>query len=61
MRPFVGFSRLDIVGVVVMPPREDPRDAVLPPKPEAPKPIPTVTVTVTPSGSASVPGKPADE
>ncbi|WP_369778766.1 rod shape-determining protein MreC [Streptomyces sp. R33] len=62
VRPFVGFSRLDIVGVVVMPPREDPRDAVLPPKPEV-KPTPTVTVTVTPSPSpsASVPGKPADE
>ncbi|QES50180.1 rod shape-determining protein MreC [Streptomyces venezuelae] len=58
VRPFVGFSRLDIVGVVVVPPREDPRDAVLPPKPEPPKPIPTVTVTVTPSPSVS--GKPAD-
>ncbi|MEW1636645.1 rod shape-determining protein MreC [Streptomyces sp. NPDC093801] len=61
VRPFVGFSRLDIVGVVVMPPREDPRDAVLPPKPEPPKPTPTVTVTVTPSPSANVSGKPADE
>ncbi|MFG2297098.1 rod shape-determining protein MreC [Streptomyces sp. NPDC048603] len=59
VRPFVGFSRLDIVGVVVVPPREDPRDAVLPPKPEPPKPIPTVTVTVTPSPSVS--GRPADE
>ncbi|MEV8535157.1 rod shape-determining protein MreC [Streptomyces sp. NPDC051211] len=59
IRPFVGFTRLDIVGVVVVPPREDPRDAVLPPKPEPPKPIPTVTVTVTPSPRAS--GRPADE
>ncbi|MFJ3881825.1 rod shape-determining protein MreC [Streptomyces sp. NPDC090077] len=59
VRPFVGFSRLDIVGVVVMPPREDPRDTVLPPKPEPPKPTPTVTVTVTPSPSVS--GRPADE
>ncbi|CAM5546191.1 rod shape-determining protein MreC [Streptomyces sp. URMC 127] len=52
VRPFVGYSRLDIVGVVVEPPRTDPRDTVLPPKPEAPKPTPTVTVTVTPSASA---------
>ena len=61
VRPFVGFSRLDIVGVVVMPPREDPRDAVLPPKPEAPMPTPTVTVTVTPSPGASASGKPAED
>jgi rod shape-determining protein MreC len=52
VRPFVAFSQLDIVGVVVQPPREDPRDTVLPPKPEKPKPAPTVTVTATPSASA---------
>ncbi|MFI1968146.1 rod shape-determining protein MreC [Streptomyces cinnamoneus] len=52
VRPFVGFSKLDLVGVVVQAPREDPRDTVLPPKPEAPKPAPTVTVTVSPSPSA---------
>ncbi|GGT55838.1 rod shape-determining protein MreC [Streptomyces purpureus] len=50
VRPYVGFSKLDIVGVVVQPPREDPRDMVLP---ERPKPAPTVTVTVTPSPTAS--------
>ncbi|MEU8682652.1 rod shape-determining protein MreC [Streptomyces sp. NPDC048611] len=53
VRPFVGFSQLDIVGVVVQPPREDPRDTVLPPQPAKPKPTPTVTVTATPSASAS--------
>ncbi|MFJ6749973.1 MULTISPECIES: rod shape-determining protein MreC [unclassified Streptomyces] len=53
VRPYVAFSQLDIVGVVVQPPREDPRDTVLPPKPEKPKPAPTVTVTATPSASAS--------
>ncbi|MEV7417634.1 rod shape-determining protein MreC [Streptomyces sp. NPDC089919] len=58
--PYVGFSRLDIVGVVVMPPRTDPRDAVLPPRPAKPKPVPTVTVTVTPSPSGAA-AKPADE
>ncbi|MEU3557590.1 rod shape-determining protein MreC [Streptomyces fragilis] len=45
--PFVGFTQLDIVGVVVQGPGKDPRDSVLPPKPK-PKPVPTVTVTVTP-------------
>lgn len=53
VRPFVAFSQLDIVGVVVQPPREDPRDTVLPPRPAKPKPTPTVTVTATPSASAS--------
>ncbi|MFD1663330.1 rod shape-determining protein MreC [Streptomyces caeni] len=51
VRPFVSFSKLDIVGVVVTAPKKDPRDTVLPPKP-VPKPTPTVTVTVTPSDSA---------
>ncbi|MEU9699907.1 rod shape-determining protein MreC [Streptomyces sp. NPDC047981] len=45
VRPYVSFSKLDIVGVVVQAPRTNPRDMVLPPKP---KPAPTVTVTVTP-------------
>lgn len=53
VRPYVAFSQLDIVGVVVQPPRQDPRDTVLPPKPAKPKPAPTVTVTATPSASAS--------
>lgn len=53
VRPFVSFSQLDIVGVVVQPPRQDPRDTVLPPAPAKPKPTPTVTVTATPSASAS--------
>ncbi len=44
--PYVDFSALDLVGVVVEPPRKDPRDSVLPPRPSA-TPTPTVTVTVT--------------
>ncbi len=47
VKPFVAFTQLDIVGVVVQPPRKDPRDTVLPAKPKA-TPTPTVTVTVTP-------------
>ena len=45
VRPYVGFTKLDIVGIVVQAPRADPRDTVLPAKP---KPAPTVTVTVSP-------------
>ncbi|GGV32962.1 rod shape-determining protein MreC [Streptomyces longisporoflavus] len=56
IKPYVGFTKLDIVGVVVEAPREDPRDTVLPKKPAKPKPTPTVTVTATPSGQA-----PADD
>ena len=50
VRPFVGFTKLDIVGIVVQAPRADPRDMVLPKAPEKPKPTPTVTVTVQPNG-----------
>lgn len=35
VRPYVDFTALDVVGVVVTGPRTDPRDAVLPPKPAA--------------------------
>lgn len=49
--PYVNFSKLDVVGVVVQSPEKDPRDTVLPKKPK-PTPTPTVTVTVTPSAPA---------
>jgi rod shape-determining protein MreC len=54
--PYVSFSKLDLVGVVVEAPRKDPRDTVLPAKPK-PTPTPTVTVTVTPSASEPVTGQ----
>ncbi|MET7732497.1 rod shape-determining protein MreC [Streptomyces sp. NPDC005402] len=54
--PYVSFSKLDIVGVVVQAPKKDPRDTVLPAKPK-PTPTPTVTVTVTPSANAPVGGQ----
>ncbi|MFE5400612.1 rod shape-determining protein MreC [Streptomyces sp. NPDC056580] len=50
--PYVGFSKLDVVGVVVQGPKRDPRDEVLPSKPK-PTPTPTVTVTVSPSSGTS--------
>jgi rod shape-determining protein MreC len=59
VEPFVSFTKLDIVGVVVEAPTKDPRDTVLPPK-SKPKPTPTVTVTVTPSGNAPAGDNAAD-
>jgi rod shape-determining protein MreC len=57
VRPFVDFTSLDLVAVVVEPPRTDPRDSVLPPRPKPPTPQPTVTVTVTSKPKASAPAK----
>jgi rod shape-determining protein MreC len=54
--PYVSFTKLDIVGVVVQAPKKDPRDTVLPAK-RQPTPTPTVTVTVTPSANAPVDGE----
>lgn len=54
--PYVSFTKLDVVGVVVDAPKKDPRDTVLPAKPK-PTPTPTVTVTVTPSANAQVDGQ----
>jgi rod shape-determining protein MreC len=41
VRPFAQFAGLDVVGVVVSPPRHNPRYSVLPPPP--PKPAPTAS------------------
>ncbi|MEU7098336.1 rod shape-determining protein MreC [Streptomyces longwoodensis] len=54
--PYVSFTQLDVVGVVVQAPKKDPRDTVLPAKPR-PTPTPTVTVTVTPGAGTSVGGQ----
>jgi len=43
VKPYVNFSALDLVGVVVQPPRADPREALL----ASPRPTVTVTATVT--------------
>ena len=50
VRPFASDTALGVVGVVVVPPRTDPRFSVLPP---SPTPAPKVTVTVTASPGAS--------
>ena len=48
VKPFVNFTSLGVVGVVVGGPAQNPRDSVLPP---SPTPVPTVTVTARPSAS----------
>lgn len=53
VRPFVDFTSLGVVGVVVVPPRVNPRYSVLPP-PVHPSPTPTVTKTVYSSKPPSV-------
>jgi rod shape-determining protein MreC len=52
---YTNFSTLGVVAVVVSEPSADPRDSLIPAKPQ-PTPIPTVTVTVTPSASPSAKG-----
>jgi rod shape-determining protein MreC len=47
VRPYANDTALGIVGVIIVPPRHNPRFAVLPP---APAPQVTVTVTASPSG-----------
>jgi rod shape-determining protein MreC len=58
VRPYANDTALGVVGVVVVPPRHNPRFAVLPPSP-APAPRVTVTVTAspgtTPAGGATTP------
>jgi rod shape-determining protein MreC len=54
--PYVDFTALGIVGIVIVPPVHSPHFSVLPPRPHV-KPTPTVTVTVTPGASTTpVPG-----
>jgi rod shape-determining protein MreC len=56
VRPYVDFTSLGVVGIVVAPPARNPRFSVLPPAPK-PRPVPTVTVTVTaPPASPTSPG-----
>jgi rod shape-determining protein MreC len=50
VRPYVDYSALSVVGVVLVPPAQNPRFAAVPPLPH---PGPTVTVTVTARPGAS--------
>lgn len=51
VRPYVDYTALSVVGVVLAPPSQDPRFAAVPPLPH---PGPTVTVTVTAQPSPAV-------
>jgi rod shape-determining protein MreC len=48
VRPYADFSALGIVGIVISPPRHDPRFSVLPPRPR-PSPTPGLTSPATAS------------
>jgi rod shape-determining protein MreC len=52
VRPYVNYSALSVVGIVITPPSHDPRFAAVPPLPH-PGPTVTVTVTAKPSPAAS--------
>jgi rod shape-determining protein MreC len=49
VRPYVHFTSIDVVAVVVAPPKKNPRDAVLPPKPTPTTPPPSPTPSTKPS------------
>ena len=70
IRPFADVSTLGVVGVVIRPPREDPRDSVLPDAPRAPtastlpsiilpSPTPLASVSASPTPSASATATPS--
>jgi len=52
VRPFADDGALGVVGVVIVPPRRNPRDSVLPPRPPSPSPSPAPSAT----GAAPSPG-----
>ncbi|MBU6148180.1 MAG: rod shape-determining protein MreC [Actinomycetales bacterium] len=59
IRPFVDTTRLDLIGVVIEPPRTDPRDAVLPQRgslPAAPAPLPAEPSVEPVPGGSPTPG-----
>jgi rod shape-determining protein MreC len=66
VQPYVGFTRLDVVGVVVVGPHTDPRDSVLPPRPTPSHTVkpkskknPTPGGTPTTSNTPSSPSTPS--
>ncbi|CAB4858315.1 MAG: rod shape-determining protein MreC [Actinobacteria bacterium] len=58
IRPYVNVSALGVVGVVIRPPRVDPRDSVLP-DPSRPVLLPSAPATANPSPSPTSPGSTA--
>lgn len=58
VRPYVTFSALDLVGVVLAAPRTDPRDSVLPPRPATGAPPSSTGSTPSPSAGSTTSGTP---
>lgn len=58
VRPFVNFTALDVVGVVVGAPKKNPRDALLPPSPSKSPTIVTVTPSAPPPATAGTSRRP---
>ena len=56
VRPYASLVALDVVGVVVAPPRHDPRFSVLPPKP---RPSPSPSASQSPGRAGSPSAKPS--
>ncbi|MEV7175964.1 rod shape-determining protein MreC [Kitasatospora sp. NPDC093679] len=56
VEPYVQFTRLDLIGVVVVPPRSDPRDGVLPPKPTAAAANPPAAAPSKPTAASTPAG-----
>ena len=50
VRPYANDGTLGVVGVVIVPPKQNPHDSVLPPRPT---PTPTPTASASPSATAS--------
>jgi rod shape-determining protein MreC len=60
VRPYANLTALNVVGIVVVPPRHDPRFSVLPPKPRAaPSPTPSSTASAQASPASSVSPSPS--
>ena len=57
VRPYVNFTAVDVVGIVITPPWRDPHFSVLPPKPvtPTPKPSPSPSRSSSPSPTPSSP------
>ena len=58
VRPYVDFAALDVVGIVITPPRRDPHFSVLPPMPVKPTPTPSPTPSRRSSSPSPKPASP---
>jgi rod shape-determining protein MreC len=56
VRPFADDGALGVVGVVIVPPRHNPRDSVLPPRPPSPTPSPAGTGASPGPSATATPG-----